>query len=127
MAGYLEDMATPCQHPRLGARDPWQTATGREQYATRHNPFVYFRSITSRPSYCRQHVVALVGADRRPAARRDHARALSYITPDLCHDAHDATCADGGPGGLAAQPVDARAWMPRILALTGLPAERRCW
>ena len=27
---------------------------------------------------------------------------LSFITPDLCHDGHDATCADGGPGGLAA-------------------------
>jgi hypothetical protein len=43
-------------------------------------------------------------------------RALTYITPDLCHDAHDARCADGGPGGLRAANAFLKAWVPKILA-----------
>jgi hypothetical protein len=112
--GYMEDMSRPCQHPAPGARDPWFKATATEQYASRHNPFVYFASITSRPAYCRAHVVPLAGLaqDLRYAARTP---ALSYITPDLCHDGHDATCAGGGPGGLRAVNAWLRTWAPRIL------------
>ncbi len=120
--GYMEDMATPCQHPRLGADDPWQGATAREQYATRHDPFVYFRSITSRPSYCRAHVVPLtrlVG----DLQHRGTTRTLSYITPDLCHDGHDARCADGGPGGLRAVNGWLRTWVPRILSSPAFRAD----
>jgi hypothetical protein len=112
--GYMEDMATPCQHPRLGRHDPWQAATPREQYATRHDPFMYFRSITNHAAYCRSHVVnlsKLTGDLRHTATTRD----LTYITPDLCHDAHDATCADGGPGGLRAVNRWMKTWVPRIL------------
>ncbi len=47
---------------------------------------------------------------------------LSFITPDLCHDGHDATCADGGPGGLAAADAFLRTWVPRI---TASPAYQR--
>ena len=112
--GYLQDMATPCQHSRLGAPERWSTATPREQYATRHNPFVYFRSITGRPAYCRAHdkPLSALATDLR---RTSTTRALSYITPDLCHDAHDATCADGGPGGLRAANAWFKTWAPRIL------------
>lgn len=113
--GYMEDMGTPCQHPRLGARDPWQKATARSQYATRHNPFVYFRSITAHPAYCKAHVKALsaLTADLKHASTT---RAFTYLTPDLCHDAHDAHCADGGPGGLRAANAWAKRWVPKILA-----------
>jgi phosphatidylinositol-3-phosphatase len=112
--GYLEDMSRPCQHPKPGALDPWFRATPKSQYATRHNPFVYFGSITSRPAYCRAHVVNL---DRLTADLQDAATtpALSYITPDLCHDGHDRSCADGGPGGLKAANRWLRTWVPRIL------------
>jgi phosphatidylinositol-3-phosphatase len=112
--GYMEDMAVPCQHPRLGASERWGSASRRQQYATRHNPFMYFRSITGRPSYCRQHVVALSHL-RDDLRRRSTTPALSYITPDLCHDGHDATCADGGPGGLEGVNRWMRTWVPRIL------------
>ena len=43
-------------------------------------------------------------------------RSLSYITPDLCHDAHDKHCADGGRGGLRAADAWFKTWVPRILA-----------
>jgi hypothetical protein len=112
--GYMEDMGVPCQHPRLGAHDPWQRSTARSQYATRHNPFVYFRSITDRPAYCRAHVKPLSDL-RHDLTRAATTRALSYITPDLCHDAHDKRCADGGPGGLRAANAWFRTWVPRIL------------
>ena len=112
--GYLQDMQRPCQHPALGAPDPWQGATARSQYATRHNPFVYFRSIISRPAYCKAHVKPL-RALTRDLRKKASTRALSYITPDLCHDAHDARCADGGPGGLRAANAWFKTWIPRIL------------
>ena len=83
--------------PRLGAHDRWQKAT-RSQYATRHNPFMYFRSITGHPAYCKPHVrpLSALTADLKHASTT---RNLSYITPDLCRDGHDAPCANGGPGG----------------------------
>jgi hypothetical protein len=112
--GYMEDLARPCQHPALGARDPWQRATASEQYATRHNPFVYFSSITRRPAYCASHVVRLhqLRVDLADAATTP---ALSYITPDLCSDGHDRPCADGRPGGLASVDAWLRIWVPQIL------------
>ena len=36
--------AAPCLHPDLGAKDDHQSAQVGDQYATRHNPFVYFRA-----------------------------------------------------------------------------------
>jgi hypothetical protein len=112
--GYLEDMARPCQHPQPGATDPWFRATAASQYATRHNPFVYFASITSRPAYCRAHVVNLdrLSTDLQATSTTP---ALSYLTPDLCHDGHDRSCADGGPGGLPAVNAWLKTWVPRIL------------
>jgi len=112
--GYMQDMAQPCQHSRLGAKERWARGTRHQQYATRHNPFMYFRSITSRPTYCRAHDKPL-SALPHDLRRVSTTRTLSYITPDLCHDAHDATCADGGPGGLRAANAWMKTWIPRIL------------
>jgi hypothetical protein len=112
--GYMQDMARPCQHSRLNGKERWARATKRQQYATRHNPFMYFRSITSRPSYCKAHVKPL-SALAHDLKRRSTTRTLSYISPDLCHDAHDARCADGGPGGLRAANTWFKNWVPRIL------------
>jgi hypothetical protein len=35
-------MGTPCRHPAIGALDNTQKAQVGDQYAARHNPFVYF-------------------------------------------------------------------------------------
>src|SRR5207245_1629508 len=98
--GYMEDMTTPCRHPAIGAVDDTQRATAHNQYATRHNPFMYFHSVIDDDAACRAHVVDLkaLPVDLR---RADTTPALSFITPDLCSDGHDAPCADGRPGGLA--------------------------
>jgi hypothetical protein len=113
--GYMDDMERPCQHPAVGAQDPTQKATPEHDYAARHNPFVYFHAIIDRPTYCKEHVVGL-GALRSDLRRVRTTPNLAYITPDLCHDGHDAPCADGRPGGLASVDAWMRRWVPRILA-----------
>jgi hypothetical protein len=89
-------------------------------YAVKHNPFMYFRSITGRRS-CASHVVGL-GHLRTDLARVRTTRNLSYVSPDLCHDGHDSPCADGTAGGLRTADRWLRRWVPRIL---DSPAFRR--
>ena len=112
--GYLEDMGTPCRHPAANAVDDTQKAKVGDQYAARHNPFVYFHSITDRAS-CAANDVDL---DRLTTdlASTATTRNLTYITPNLCNDAHDSPCVDGRPGGLATADEWLKAWVPKILA-----------
>ena len=97
--GYMEDMGTPCRHPELGGQDTSQGAKVGDQYATRHNPFVYFQAITSSPD-CQSNVVDFseLRGDLQSVATTPN---LSYISPNLCNDGHDNPCVDGSAGGLA--------------------------
>ena len=112
--GYMDDMQKPCQHPEVDTLDPTQHATAEDNYAARHNPFVYFSSIIDHPRYCRSHVVPLGGLVKDLRRVRSTPN-LTYITPDLCHDGHDAPCADGRPGGLTTVNAWMKRWVPRIL------------
>jgi hypothetical protein len=112
--GYMQDMKSPCLHPALNSQDNTQKAVKGDQYATRHDPFMYFTSITGRSSYCKQHVVNL-NVLRHDLRSRATTRSLSYITPNLCADGHDAPCVDGRPGGLVSVNTFMRTWVPRIL------------
>lgn len=121
--GYMDGMASPCLHPALGGPDQTQTATATNQYATRHDPFMYFHSIIDDPAYCAAHVVNLnqMQSDLASAATTPN---LSYITPDLCDDGHDATCADGTrKGGLAQVDAFLQVWVPRILSSPAFKAD----
>lgn len=111
---YMEDMSTPCRHPALDSADANEKATRGDQYATRHDPFVYFQSITSTPA-CGSNVVNLsaLQQDLKSAGTTPN---LSYISPNLCHDGHDNPCADGTPGGLPAADAWLRDNIPGILA-----------
>jgi hypothetical protein len=112
---YMEDMGQPCRHPAVDAPDDTQKARVGDQYATRHNPFMYFHSVIDDPAYCAAHVVdsSQLGADLASSATT---RNLTYITPNLCHDGHDSPCVDGQPGGLASADAWLRATVPSILA-----------
>jgi phosphatidylinositol-3-phosphatase len=112
--GYMEDMGTPCRHPAANTRDDTQQAEVGDQYAARHNPFVYFKSITG-STRCKSDVVGLryLTTDLAKVATT---RNLTYITPNLCNDAHDAPCVDGRPGGLVTADRWLRTWVPKILA-----------
>ena len=118
--GYMEDMGTACRHPAIGAKDDDQKAEANDQYATRHNPFVYFHSIIDRP-VCKRNVVDL-GALRGDLAYASTTPNLTFITPDLCSDGHDTNCADGRPGGLVSANSFLQTWVPRIM---GSPAYRK--
>ncbi|MFE4543436.1 alkaline phosphatase family protein [Arthrobacter sp. NPDC056727] len=111
--GYMEDMRIPCRHPRPGAKDGSQGARRGDQYATRHNPFVYFEAITASPD-CRRRVVDFraLAVDLRSVATTPN---LSYITPNLCNDGHDSPCVDRRPGGLATADAWLRRQVPAIL------------
>ena len=111
--GYMEDMGTPCRHPVLNTTDTTQKAQVGDQYAVRHNPFMYFSAITDAAD-CGQHVVDLsnLTTDLSSASTTPN---LSYITPNLCHDGHDSPCVDGEPGGLTSVNTWMQTWVPKIL------------
>ena len=113
--GYMQQMKAPCQHPAVGTPDPTQHARVRHNYAVRHNPFMYFQSIIGDQGYCDRHVRKL-WTIRRNLRHLATTPNLSYITPDLCRDGHDAPCAGGQPGGLASVNVFLKNWVPLILA-----------
>ena len=111
--GYMEDMGRSCRHPRLGTRDRTAKARVGNQYAAKHNPFVYFQAITGTRSCARNDVsLRTLVTDLASVATT---RNLSYITPNLCHDGHDSPCVDGRPGGLVRADRWLRRWVPKIL------------
>ena len=128
---YEEDMgndtsreSATCGHPRLDAPDATQKAEppstrvpSGDQYATRHNPFMYFHSIIDSPD-CDRHVVSLsqLVTDLASVTTTPN---FSFITPNLCHDGHDAPCVTGERGGLGSADAFLRRWVPRILASPG--------
>ena len=103
-----------CGHPQIGQQDNTESATSKDQYATRHNPFVYFHTIIDSRSYCAKHVVnlTLLPHDLRQARTTPN---YVFITPDLCGDGHDATCANPKrPGGFSGINGFLKRWVPRI-------------
>lgn len=120
--GYMEDMGTDrareaaaCAHPAVGAIDETHVATATDQYADKHDPFVYFHSIIDDHANCVAHVVNLETLPRDLLSIATTPN-FSFITPGLCHDGHDAPCTDGEPGGLTSADKFLRVWVPRIVA-----------
>lgn len=121
--GYMEDMANApgqaatCRHPALGARDTTQSARKGDQYAARHNPFVYFHSLLDSGACSRFDVpLTQLPVDLRSAATTPN---YSFITPNLCNDGHDSPCVDHQPGGLVGANAFLRSWVPRIIHSPG--------
>ena len=136
---YEEDMgndpsreAAACGHPALNAVDNTQNAVAGDGYATRHDPFVYFQSVTAKSTFCDDHVVALgspsgamptsalsgetgLVTDLQSAATTP---AYSFITPNLCDDGHDYPCKNQASGASALADIDAflQTWIPIITA-----------
>jgi len=51
---------TACAYPPIGGVDNSNSAASHDQYATRHNPFVYFHSVIDAQARCDSHVVLRV-------------------------------------------------------------------
>lgn len=127
---------TDCAHPVIGGPDNTNTATAADQYATRHNGFMYFHSVIDNRARCDSHVVPLGtvsvgigpgGSDVFSGHLYQDLQNLSttpkfmFVTPNLCNDGHDNPCAgvntEGGKtGGLVGADLWLKHWMPMILA-----------
>ncbi len=126
--GYMGDMgndptreSVTCGHPTLNTQDKTQIAEAPstavplgDQYATRHNPFMYFHSIIDGAG-CAQNVVNLNALQQDLKAVSTTAN-LTFITPSLCDDGHDSPCVDGRPGGLVSADAFLQKWVPIITA-----------
>ena len=129
---YMGDMGNDparesavCGHPVLNTVDHTQAAEPPsasvplgDQYASRHNPFVYFHSIID-SAEC-SHVVNLnqLATDLQSEWTTPD---FVFITPNLCDDGHDGTsetapCVNGQPGGLVGIDRFLRKWVPIIQA-----------
>jgi hypothetical protein len=132
--GYMEDMGntagreeSKCGRPLvngqvvIGGTDGTQSATAADQYAARHNPFVYFHSLVDSGD-CAKYVAPLtqLTADLAGTSVPN----FSFITPNLCNDAHDGDgtgaagkgCKDGTAGGLTSADAFLALWVPKIMA-----------
>ncbi|MFZ1099484.1 MAG: alkaline phosphatase family protein [Steroidobacteraceae bacterium] len=119
--GYMEDMgndprreASTCAHVPLGRPEATRSAELGDEYAAKHDPFVYFHSIIDDPARCAAHVVSLahLREDLQSIATTPN---YGFIVPNLCNDGHDTPCVDGRPGGLAAINAFLAEWVPRIV------------
>jgi phosphatidylinositol-3-phosphatase len=119
--GYMEDLdrnptrddPQTCTAGRIGQADQTEHAASGDQYAAKHDPFVYFHTILDNPTRCAAHIVGLneLRGDLRRLATTPN---YSFITPNLCNDGHDLRCADGETGGLVGINRFLKKWVPVI-------------
>jgi hypothetical protein len=132
---------TDCAHPTVGGTDGAVVAQATDQYATRHNPFMYFHSIIDNTAECDANVVPLgtaaVGTPSTfngtelPDTFTGHLAndlsseattpKFSFVTPNLCDDGHDDPCTGtnlngGHAGGLSSADIWLQHYMPLITA-----------
>ena len=115
--GYMQDMgndptreAATCGNPESSAPGPNVTDPGGaegpyaspasltspsttpdDQYVAKHNPFPWFHSLLDNGD-CKEHVVPLAKNLVQDLQSEKTTPAFSFITPNNCSDAHDATC-----------------------------------
>jgi hypothetical protein len=134
--GYMEDMGNSpsrdntnaqgaCGHPALNSTDGTETASATDQYATRHNPFMYFHSIID-SAKC-NNVVSLkpLANDLTQLATTPN---FSWITPNLCNDGHDTGCtgvdvAGKNDGGIISTNRWLSKYIPMILQSAAFRAD----
>ena len=125
--GYMEDMGNDlsrepdrCGEPSnptgAGFRDGTQSAAADDQYAARHNPFVYFHSILDSPR-CHQQVLPLTALET-DLAKTETTANFTFITPNLCNDGHDDPCVGKNVRGTQAGGlVSADYWLQKYVPI----------
>jgi hypothetical protein len=116
-----------------GVPDP-SAATPQDQYVPKHNPAAWFHALTDNPADCANVVPlnglpavaghAAIGGLAQDLANENTTPRMSWISPNNCSDAHDATCKgdnlSGDPnnhqGGLYAADLFLQKIVPQIMA-----------
>lgn len=126
--GYMENMdAQPGTRPACS--NPFVTGTPTRfeadpDYKDKHNPWAYYHSTFDQDAYCQAHVVPLgyLDAEGQPQGQLvtdlesvSTTPSYSFLTPDQCHDGHDA-CASNGNDALAGADQFLKAFVPAIMA-----------
>ena len=126
--GYMENMdAQPGTRPACS--NPFVTGTptrheDNPDYKNKHNPWAYYHSTFDQDAYCQAHVVPLGYIDAAGQPQGQLVTDLqqlsttpnySFLTPDQCHDGHDA-CASNGNNALAGADQFLKAFVPAIMA-----------
>jgi hypothetical protein len=116
---YMEDMGNGepsqnCVHPDSGAVDDSQLPRPGNEYAARHNPFVYFHSLLDLGDCATDDgpLTQLSG----DLGKAKSTASYSFISPNLCHSGSEAPCPSGEPGGAASADAFLSQWVPQILA-----------
>lgn len=146
--GWMEDMdleqegevrvagrpaGNTCVGPALNEIDGTNGSDTTEQYAARHNPFLFYRSIIGQAASaeefqrCDNNVIDLRAGspvqnlpDLKTALQsRSTTPNYNLIVPDNCHNAHDSATqcegTSGGPGGLLEADRFLNEWVPTIV------------
>jgi phospholipase C len=121
---YMDSTPTPCFHgpysatpPAVLQPDPYQGDSQQppaKDYADRHNPFIYFPNFIGNAARCAAHQRPYTELSGDIAANK--LPAFAFITPDTCHDGHDAPCSNGAPGGLTSADAWLQQEVPALLS-----------
>lgn len=79
---YAESMPAPCYAANSGT------------YAVRHNPFMYYPSVTNNKDFCSSHIVPLSQLNKDLQSTTSLPN-YSFITPDVCSDMHNCSISAG--------------------------------
>ena len=110
---YIGDLDRNCVHPNSDALDNAPLPGAGPDYATRHNPFIYFHSLLDLGGCDNgDGSLAKLKGDLRSSSKT---ATFSFLAPGACEDAAVATCPDGQPAGLAGEDAFLRKWVPAIL------------
>src|SRR5258708_13122215 len=87
--------AKPCPHPAIGSADDTQQAQVGDQYAARHDPFVYFHSIIDTPA----RATSVVPLDQLTGHLRTITTTpnISFTTPTHSTHGHATPCLAAHP------------------------------
>ncbi len=104
-----------CGHPVVGQTDNTEGAEPADQFADRHEGFMYFKAVTGNQAYCDAHVLSFQPL-LHDLAKTSTTPNFSFLAPNLCNDGHDAPCANGDPGGFVNIDAFLSIWVPIIMS-----------
>jgi len=109
--GVPSNAKSACRVPKIGSKVP-QAAGSKNAYLAWHNPFLYFRSLTS-GSACHDDEVGLghLKTDLKSASTTP---SLAYIVPAPCSDGSEAPCKPHATPGLAGANQFLKTVVPEI-------------